>query len=363
MPALTYAIHHATDPVTADTVPSDYDSMMKLSLDERSAIADKAINDYLSGKTRELVIPGAKKVVVPQILPAKQPNLPRVPAPDYVNATRIQSKGELSPTGYGEWLPAFYNVSPVYSATYLQFGGPGYGTNASCANAKFNYAYTGSDHGLPALGPSAAEIFVMHLWGQNLTQITPSDAGITENNIVITRNWTLSNTVDFWYYSSGYGNDGYRFLIATQLPITHRISADIMALNPQGSSVYTQIQVCVFDATTMTWYQPNNINTPHTQIANVVDMALEATSSYTANLAKWRVAESYVAYNVNQNVVNLLQYGRVFYWYTPSLIFPVVDNGYYFDTYPYGYPTQTPNGMANIFITRFTYGYPLPPHP
>jgi len=320
----------------------------------------RLLNDYLSGKTDELVIPGATKIDV-TLTPLKTPPIKKLaPAPDYLNAALItpaQQADRLSKLNMVQadsvWLPVYAGDSGNYSATYLQFGGPGYGTNASCANAQFNYAY----NGLANLAPPG-EIFVMHMWGKNQTIITPSDANITEDNIVIGRNAANQNLVDFTLYMSGFSDTPWRGNIVT-LPINHRISAYIMALNPQGSSGYNQIQVCVFDADQMTWYQPPNINTPYPQYANVVDMALETTSNYAAMLNQWRTAENFIAYDVNQNNINLAQTGRVFYWYTPNRVLPIVNNAYYFDPYDY----LTTNGKANIFITRYNVGSPYPPHP
>ncbi len=181
-----------------------------------------------------------------------------------------------------------------------------------------------------------------------------SGYGISENNIYISRDMTFPNEINFYYWVVD------KQPLIAQVSQTDRVMAYIMALTPTNSSAYTLIQVCVYDATTGTWYQPISQTTAVPQLVHRGDVALECTGDYTQHLNNWKVAENFKAYNIYQTQVDLYQYGRVFYLYTPTKTSPYAWNAYYFDPETY---LGVPNAQANIFITRYAPGTSYPPHP
>jgi hypothetical protein len=337
---------------------------MSLSVDERMALGQTAIDNYLSGKTDKLIIPGGTIVVPPQTPPPNGLRVPdvwrNVPRPDFSNTSLIKSQPQFSTTPPGGVsplyttmrLPCTGNVTSDwdhghYIATYVGFGGmPDFGTNISSVEAKFNFAYPNT---LSYLGAGDKEIYVLHLWGNN-----QSGSGGSENNLYIMRDPYNTNLIDFIYWAVD------KQITVASLPQTDRIMGYIMALTPMGSSAYTQIQICVYDATTGTWYQPANINTAVPQWANNGDVALECVGDYTQHLNDWKVAENFKAYTVNQQPKDLYQGGHVYYYYYPSTTSPSAWSAYYFDPETY---FGVPNGQANIFITRYALGSSYPLHP
>ncbi len=142
---------------------------MSLSGDERAALGQKAIDDYLSGKTDKLVIPGGTVIVPPMTPPPKDLQLPDVwrnaPRPDFSNASPIKSQtrfSQVSPLYTTQRLPCVYNETGIpYIATYVGFGGmPDFGPNVTSVEAKFNFAYPNT---LSYLGNYGKEIYVLHL--------------------------------------------------------------------------------------------------------------------------------------------------------------------------------------------------------
>jgi hypothetical protein len=196
------------------------------------------------------------------------------------------------------------------------------------------------------------EIFVLHLWGTNSSHAT------TEDDLVIGKNATNPNLVDFTPFINT-NNPVYGAHIAS-LPINDRIAVYIMALNSPGSSQYTQFNIVIFDANQMTWYRPPNYDVHQTQYACVADMALEKDHNVAAQLNQWKISQNYIVYDVNQNLMNLQQTGRVFEWWTPNNVTPLAMNAYYFDPSSY---QSTPNAEANIYLTRYSVWSLYPPHP
>lgn len=347
-----------TNSIQTTTINNSW--FMSLSVDERMALGQNAIDNYLSGKTEKLVIPGGTIVVPPQTPPPNGLRVPdvwrNVPRPDFSNTSLIKSQPQLSKTPPGDVSPLYTTKrlpctgnysSDIYIATYVGFGGmPNFGTNVSSVEAKFNFAYPNT---LSYLGAGDKEIYVLHLWGNN-----QSGGGGSENNLYLMRDLSNTNKIDFFYWAV----DKQIFL--AQLPQTDRVMGYIKALTPMGSSAYTQIEICVYDATTGTWYQPANINTAVPQWANVGDVALECVGDYTQHLNNWKVAENFKAYSVSQIPKDLYQTGHVFYYYTPSPSSPYAWSAYYFDPEMY---FGVPNAQANIFITRYALGTSYPPHP
>lgn len=326
----------------------------KLSVDERLVVAQSAITNYLSGKTKSLIIPGGTIINVTPAPLTTQYYIIHAPAPIYSSTTGLNEQGVLPLLSTS--LPQFNSNSSTYSATYLQFGGISdvglptqriWGPNASIANAVFNY------DGVNSLGTlDDGEIFVLHLWGTNST------GALTEDDLAIGKNAANPNLVDFTPYINT-NNPVFGGHIAS-LPINDRIAVYIMALNPQGSSRYTQFNIVIFDANQMTWYRPPNYDVNQVQYACVVDMALEKDHNVAAQLNQWKIAQNYIAYDVNQNLVNLQQEGRVFEWWTPNNVTPLAMNAYYFDPSSY---QNIPNAEANIYITRYSVWSLYPPHP
>lgn len=328
----------------------------KLTVNESMAVAQNAIDNYLSGKTKTLVIPGGT-VIVPAMNSSSNNPLYMLSAgrPVYSNMTissNIQ-RSQVSPMYTSYTLPSYNWSQGGYTSTYVAFGGAksypadtDYGANVSSITAAFNYAYpnTFSNLGLPGY-----EELVMHLWGWN-----KGVSGGSEDDLVFWRDASNHNMIDIDFVIASTQKIG---TIAT-VPQTDEVTAYITAMCPIGSSEYNQIQMCVYDATTRTWYRPATWNTPVTQLAHDADVALECKGNF--NPCQWKVAENFVAYNVSQGHEDLLRYGHVTLAYTPDDKSPAAENMYYFDPSTY---IGVPNAEANIFITRYVTGSSPPAHP
>ena len=305
-----------------------------LTVNESMAVAQTAINNYLSGKTKTLVIPGGTIIGLSQTLPANL--IPTMSPAASLPTTQLDEPIITAQAPLSQVSPLYTltrrlpcsgdKLGTPYVNTYVGSGGtPNYGLDVSAVDATFNYVYPNT---LSYMGHPGEELLVLHLWGNN-----QSGGGTSENDIVATRDATNQNMINFYYYEG----ITYKGLIAQVLQ-TDKITAYITAMNPIGSSNYNQLQVCVYDATTKTWFRPSETDMKPLEFpikANSGDVALECTNYYTQNLNDWKVAENVIEYDISQGQENQFAYGHVAYWFAPNASSPYAQSAYYFDPWTY----------------------------
>ncbi len=314
------------------------------SIDQKSALLDNALSDYLSGKTVQLTLPGGRSGEGPvydghappgyvDILPPGRSDQP---------VSMAGNAGILS-INPRETLPYTAGISQDYAATYI--GACGVGSRTTSLLASSVYA---------KLSPQSVanlqfgEILVLHQWGKTVNDVLP------ENDIVIGRNWTKTGNVDFTIYISAYANPWVKTI---SLPATHTFSIYIKTVNPKGTS-YSRLEFCVYDVSAMRSYTCQYA-LPAAQTMDGADIALEkyyqSTEQRPGLVRQWRTVTAFHVYDQYKRCVDLAQAGFVCEWLTSG-----VETAYYHD---YKYYVGTRNGEGTFSMTRYGTGGQYPPHP
>lgn len=326
-----------------------------MSIEQRKAIGEKAISEYLSGKIDKLNIPGFTKYDGPfyygrEFNISHNPNLKNGTVIGYLQPT--SSNGLITPYSVTTGLPIYTcNAVPSipYSNTYFKFGGTGTEAGIILPDQSKRVTAIGATIDTNSLGSmqpgtnSVSEIFVLHLWGDpNILQ--------TENDIVMGKDPNIPNMIDYTPYLSEL--NGYQTSIP--IPVGHQVSVYIKAYTPAGGTTYSKIEMGMADYDTMEMYT-FVYNLPYDANAYVGDTALEhaydANLSGTGTLNQHRIATNFYAYDQNQQNMNLLRTGYIVdmrcYYPTGSGILRT-HNGYSYQLDDYFAPNG--HGTFNAWI-------------
>lgn len=313
-------------------------------IDKKSAIVEGAIGNYLSGKADKLTVPGGAPgdgQVYAGHPPAGYVHLlPPGRSGKWSSATG--SVGIQSVTG-GETLPYSSGYSSNYAATYI--GACGASSRTPYLLASSVYARIGSKS---LANLQSDEIIALHLWSRAVNGYQP------ENDIVIGRNWSNANYVDFTIFISAYT---YPWMKTITCPASHEFSVYIKTVNPRGTS-YSRLEFCVYDITAMKYYRYHYV-LPSAQTMDGADVAVEKyyrDGEARPGLAgQWRTAYAFHVYDQYKRCVDLYRSGYVCEWLTSG-----VQTAYYHD---YRYYAGARNGDGTFYMTRSGAGSTYPPHP
>jgi hypothetical protein len=243
----------------------------------------------------------------------------------------------------GETLPYSSGYSTNYAATYI--GACGACSRTPSILASSVYARIGSKS---LANMQTDEILALHLWAKAVNGYQP------ENDIVIGRNWSNANYVDFTFFISAYN---YPWLKTITCPANHEFSIYIRTVNPKGTT-YNRLEFSVYDITAGKTYTYQYV-LPSTQTMDGADIALEKfyqdDEARPGPVLQWRTVSAFHVYDQYKRCVNLLQSGFVCEWLTPG-----VQTAYYHDYKSY---SGVRNGDGTFYMTRSVAGSTYPPHP
>ena len=243
----------------------------------------------------------------------------------------------------GETLPYSSGYSDNYAATYI--GACGASSRTPSILASSVYARI-SSRSLANL--QTDEILALHLWSKAVNGYQP------ENDIVIGRNWSNANYVDFTIFISA---NSYPWMKTISCPASHEFSIYIRTVNPRGTS-YNRLEFSVYDITARKYYTYQYV-LPATQTMDGADIALEKfyqdDEARPGQVLQWRTISAFHVYDQYRRCVNLLQSGFVCEWLTPG-----VQTAYYHDYKSYA---GVRNGDGTFYMTRSGTGSAYPPHP
>ncbi len=243
----------------------------------------------------------------------------------------------------GETLPYISGYSDNYAATYI--GACGVSSRTPSVLASSVYARISSKS---LANMQYDEILALHLWSKAVNGYQP------ENDIVIGRNWSNANYVDFTIFISAYS---YPWLKTISCPASHEFSIYIRTVNPRGSN-FNRLEFSVYDMTARKYYTYQYV-LPATQTMDGADIALEKfyqdDEARPGLVRQWRTASAFHVYDQYNRCVNLLQSGFVSEWLTSG-----VQTAYYHDYKSYA---GVRNGDGTFYMTRVGAGSAYPPHP
>jgi hypothetical protein len=314
------------------------------SINKNSALVEGAIENYLSGKTDKLTIPGVSQdngQVYAGHAPAGYTHiLPPGRSGKWASATGSAGIQSITPR---ETLPYSSGFSSNYAATYIGACGASSRTPAILASSVYARISSKSLANL-----QTDEIVAMHMWSKAVNGYQP------ENDIVIGRNWSNANYVDFTIFISAYS---YPWLKTITCPASHEFSIYIKTVYPRGA-YYNRLEFSVYDITAQKSYT-YQYALPATQTMDGADVALEKFyqdgEARPGLTRQWRTASAFHIYDQYKRCVNLLQSGFVCEWLTSG-----VQTAYYHD---YKYYAGVRNGDGTFYMTRFGAGSTYPLHP
>jgi len=282
-----------------------------MNIDQRQALVERAFADRLSGKTDKLNIPGFTDFT--EIYPGHPVGMPLPPRPDIENATLIgyaypiSSTGVITPQTVTSGLPIVHqNSIPTsqYSNTYFQFGGSDNVLQDKTKTAMSGDAVIDTSTLNNMITSPSYEMLVLHMWGDGRY-------GGGEDDIVIAKNQTVPNTIDFTVFINQYYSK--QWVTTIPIPVGHRVSIYIMAVNPSGSN-YQTLEYSIYDLTAGQGFTRDYVLS-HQQTACKSDITLEhyyPQGLYGATgLNLIRTATNFHAYDQYQHVMNLLQTGLI----------------------------------------------------
>ena len=319
----------------------------KLSIEKKQAIVEKAFDDYLSGKTDKLIVPGAKQGNSP-IIDAKIA-INYSYRPDFSNVS-LGKNNDVSINTITPGETSRYTSWPCSAEWPASIVYVGAGGSASYTTSILATSVDGVIHPSALQNMQDQELFVMHLWGTG-------SAG--ENDIVFQKDpYNLNNIWVRWYLgglNNSHGNGIEDCYVRTRsLSKDHEYSIYVKAVNPSGI-YYNQVEFCVFDLTDFVWYIDPYTLTSTTSMDRA-DMALEQfyrESSPPGLTMQWRSVTNFHVYNQNLGRMNLLQSG-----YVNEYLISGVNNAYFHD---FSYYFE-PNAQATFYMTNTLGVFILPIH-
>lgn len=285
----------------------------KLSVDQRQILVEQAFADRLSGKTDKLIVPGFTNFT--KIYSGHPVGMPLPPRPNTENAIAIgyayptSSTGGITPLVVTSGLPIVPQISTVsdqYSNTYFQFGGYDNVLPDKTKAALSGSAVIDTSTLNNMITSPAYEMLVLHMWGDGRYH----NGG--EDDIVIAKNQTVPNTIDFTVYIGQFYPTNWTTTIP--IPVGHRVAIYIMAVPPTSGAYYQTLEYDIYDLTAGHGFnQDYTLSQP--QMACKADITLEHSypqGVYGATgLNLVRTATNFHAYDQYNNVMNLLQTGLI----------------------------------------------------
>jgi len=306
-----FAIAQNTNKSITDTNTLTSVDVSSLTIDQRQALVNQAFADRLSGKTDKLNVPGFSNFT--EIYPGHPVGMPLPPRPDTDNATAIgyayptSSIDAITPLDATSGLPIVPQISnPLYqySNTYFQFGGSDNVLQDKTKTAMSGDAIIDTSTLNNMITSPSYEMLVLHMWGDG-------QHGGGEDDIVIAKNQTVPNTIDFTVFISQYYSK--QWVTTIPIPVGHRVGIYIMAVNPSGSN-YQTLEYSIYDLTAGQGIT-QDYTLSHRQTACKSDITLEhyyPQGLYGATgLNLIRTVTNFHAYDQYQHVMNLLQTGLI----------------------------------------------------
>lgn len=313
-------------------------------IDTRITLLDNALDNYLSGKSDRLLMPGGKpgdgSVYEGHAPPGYICILPPVGSGEQAVDTGGFSLMSVNPR---ETLPYTAGFSDNYAATYIGACGVSSRTPAVLASSVYARLSPQTFTNL-----QSGEILVLHQWGKVANGVLP------ENDIVIGRNWSKPGYVDFTIYISAYGNPWVKTITC---PASHVYSIYIKTVNPAGTR-YNRLEFGVYDASSLKSYV-YQFALPASQTMDGADMALEKYyydgEQRPGLVRQWRTITAFHVYDQYRRYVDLAKSGFVCEWLTYG-----VETAYYHD---YKFYAGVSNGYGTFYMTRYPTGSSYPRHP
>lgn len=320
-------------------------------------VVNKAIQDYLSGKTKEFYVPGSIKADVSQKVPYIICD--DLPVTSFIRLTDKKATNLISPMGTGSGLLLEQYDSPGHCNTYIVFG-----KDIPTANSVYPNSVSGRVNCYSNLMDASGQTenrfdqFTMHYYGQN-----PYTHAFSENVIQAVR---VGNTVTFNFMVNGqFTSDHF------QGPASNTYAIYMKVNNPSGTT-YNEVEFDVYDINRGMDF--NLKKSTQTFDKFWVDMALEkrynndgTDNDCPPSTIVWKWITNFVVYDRTQTPIDLLHTGKVVETYMPSVENPLAGNQDYVDFYDYTimYPTYQliPNGIAEMYMTRYNPANSPPSHP